>query len=111
MVYSLEELIILTTSEQKPNKNKGIEVKNFITIFFQKFLKASNKNHYSRFTDKGPTIAFSRKSFTIKTIRNLFLKKPVFEKGNADWITQRSSVIKKYNNTIHQKETPIEASK
>ena len=47
-----------------------------------------------------------------KTIRNL-LKKPVFEKGNANWVDELPKVIKKYNNTIHHstKMTPIDASK
>ena len=41
------------------------------------------------------------------------MKKPVFEKGNADWSCELPSVIKKYNNTIHNstKKTPIQASK
>ena len=40
-------------------------------------------------------------------------KKPVFEKGNADWVSELPSVVKKYNNTIHHstKMTPIQASK
>ena len=48
----------------------------------------------------------------IRTLRN-FLKKPVFEKGNADWLSDFPSVIKQYNNTIHHstKMTPIQASK
>ena len=36
----------------------------------------------------------------IRSIRNL-LWKPVFEKGNADWLSELASVIKEYNNTIH----------
>ena len=41
------------------------------------------------------------------------LQKPVFEKGNADWLSELPSVIKQYNNTIHNstKITPIQASK
>ena len=35
-----------------------------------------------------------------KSIHDL-LKKPVFEKRNSDWISEISSVVKKYNNTIH----------
>ena len=37
----------------------------------------------------------------------------MFEKGNADWLSELPSVIKKYNNTIHHstKMTPIKASK
>ena len=35
-----------------------------------------------------------------------------FEKGNANWLSEIPSVIKKYNNTIHSstKVTPIQAS-
>ena len=41
------------------------------------------------------------------------MKKPVFEKGNADWLSEIPTVIKQYNNTIHHsiKMTPIQASK
>ena len=48
----------------------------------------------------------------IRTSRNL-LKKPVFLAGEASWINELPSVIKKYNNSIHSstKMTPIQASK
>ena len=71
-------------------------------------MKSKNIHHYSRFTDRGPSIA----ERVIRTIRNL-LKKPVFEKGNADWLSHLPSVIKQYNNTIHHsiKMTPNQASK
>ena len=41
------------------------------------------------------------------------MKKPVFLAGNANWILELPSVVKKYNNTIHHsiKTTPIQASK
>ena len=44
-------------------------------------------------------------------MRNL-LKKPMFEKGNADWISQKPSVIQQYKNTVHNSTaiTPINAS-
>ena len=71
-------------------------------------LKSKNIKHYSRFTDKGPTIA----ERVTRTIRNL-LKKPVCEKGNADWLSELPFVVKKNNNTIHHsiEITPIQASK
>ena len=67
-----------------------------------------NIQHYSRFTDKGPSIA----ERVNKTIRKL-LKKPIFEKSNADWLSELSSVIDKYNITINcsTKMTPTQASK
>ena len=45
-------------------------------------------------------------------MRNL-LKKPIFLAGNADWLSELPSVIKKYNNTIHSSTEmkPIDASK
>ena len=41
------------------------------------------------------------------------MKKPVFEKGKADWLSELPSVVKKYNNTIHHsiKLNPVQASK
>ena len=41
------------------------------------------------------------------------MKKPVFQKGNADWLSELPSIVKKYNNTIHHstKMTPTQASK
>ena len=41
------------------------------------------------------------------------MKKPVFEKGNAEWLSKLPSVIKQYKNTIHNstKKTPIQDSK
>ena len=37
----------------------------------------------------------------------------MFEKGNADWLSELSSVIQQYNNTIHHltKMSPIQATK
>ena len=41
------------------------------------------------------------------------MKKPVFERGKADWLSELPTVIKQYNNTIHHsiKMTPNQASK
>ena len=99
---------IITTSKRKPLKLESDRGTEFYNSIFQNFLKSKNIHHYSRFTDKGPSIA----ERVIRTVRNL-LKKPVFEKGNADWLSELPSVIKQYNNTIHHstKMTPIQASK
>ena len=71
-------------------------------------MKSKNIQHYSRYTDKGPSIV----ERVNRTVRNL-LKEPIFLAGNADWVSQQSSVIKQYNKTIHHstKMTPIQASK
>ena len=71
-------------------------------------MKTKIIHQFSRFTDKGTSIA----ERVIRTVRNL-LKKPVFVKGSADWLSELPSVIKQYNNTIHSsiKMTPLQASK
>ena len=78
-----------------------------VQFHFSKFLKIKNIQHFSRFTDKGPSIV----ERVIRTIRNL-IKKPVVEKGNADWLFEVPSVIKKYN-SVHCsiKMTPVQESK
>ena len=70
---------ILSTSKRKPIKIESDRGSEFYNNIFQNFLKSKNIQHYSRFTDKGPSIA----ERVIRTVRNL-LKKPVFEKGKAD---------------------------
>ena len=99
---------ILTESKRKPIKIESDRGSEFYNSIFQNFLKSKNIEHYSRYTDKGPSIA----ERVIRTIRSL-LKKPVFEKGRADWLSELPSVVEKYNNTIHSstKMTPIQASK
>ena len=99
---------ILTKSKRKPLKIEFDRGKEWYNSIFQNFLKSKNIQHYSRFTDKGPSIA----ERVIRTVRSL-LKKPVFLAGNADWLSELTSVNKKYNNIIHSstKMTPIQASK
>ena len=99
---------ILTTSKRKPLKIESDRGSEFYNSIFQNFLRSKNINHYSRFTDKGPSIA----ERVIRTVRN-FLKKPVFLAGKADWLSELPSVIKQYKNTIHHsiKMTPNQASK
>ena len=99
---------ILTNSKRKPLKIESDRGSEFYNSIFQNFLKSKNIHHYSRYTDKGPSIA----ERVIRTIRNL-LKKPVFLAANADWVSELSSITKQYNNTIHHsiKMTPIQASK
>ena len=99
---------ITTTSKRKPIKIESDRGTEFYNSIFQNFLKSKNIQNYSRYTDKGPSIA----ERVIRTIRNL-LKKPVFLAGNADWVSELPSVIKQYNNTIHHstKMKPIDASR
>ena len=99
---------ILTKSKRKPLKLESDRGAEFYNGIFQNFLKSKNIHHYSRYTDKGPSIS----ERVIRTIHNL-LKKPVFEKGNADWLSELPSIIKQYNDTFHRsiKMTPVQASK
>ena len=103
-----EFLNILTKSKRKPIKIESDRGKEWYNSIFQNFLKSKNFHHYSRYTDKGPSIA----ERVIRTVRNL-LKKPVFLAGNANWLSELTSVTKQYNNTIHHsiKMTPIQSSK
>ena len=99
---------ILNTSKRLPLKLESDRGSDWYNFTFQNFLENKSIHHYSRFTDKGPGIA----GRVIRTIRNL-LKKPVFEKGNANWISELPSITKRNNNTIHSstKMTPIQTSK
>ena len=99
---------ILRTFKRSLGKIESDRGAEFYNSIFQNFLKAKSIQHYSTFTDKGPSIA----ERVIRTVRNL-LKEPVFEKRNANWISELPSVNKQYNITIHSsiKLTPIQASK
>ena len=99
---------ILTKSKRKPLKLESDRGTEFYNSIFQNFMKNKKIHHFSRYTDKGPSIA----ERVIRTLRNL-LKKPIFLAGNADWLNELPSVIKQYNNTVHHsiKMKPIDASK
>ena len=87
---------ILTTSKRSPIKLEADRRAEFYNSIFQNFLKRKIIQHYSTFTDKGPSVV----ERVIRTVR-ILSKKPVFEKLNTDWLSELQSVIKKYNKTIH----------
>ena len=58
---------ILIKSKRKPVKIKSDRGSEFYNSIFQNFLKFKNIHHYSRYTDKGPSIA----ERVIRTVRNL----------------------------------------
>ena len=58
---------ILTKSKRKPLKLESDRGTEFYNSIFQNFIKNKNIKHYSRFTDKGSSIA----ERVIRTIRNL----------------------------------------
>ena len=64
---------ILTTSKGRPLKIESDRGKEWYNSIFTNFLKVKKIHHYSRFTDKGPSIA----ERVIRTIRNL-LKMPLY---------------------------------
>ena len=99
---------IIKSSNRKPNLLETDDGKEYINKIFNEFININKIKRYSRYTDEGAVFA---ERFN-KTIRNL-LKKPVFEKGRADWLSELPSVIKQYINTIHHsiKMTPVQASK
>ena len=71
-------------------------------------LKNNNNKRYSRYTDKGAVFA----ERFVRTIKDL-IRKPRFDKGNADLLSELPPSVKIYNDTIHhsKKLTPIQASK
>ena len=76
---------IITTSNRSPLKLESDRAAELYKSFFQSFLGAKNIQHFSRFTDKAPSMAEQ----VNRTIRNL-LKKPVLFKRNCwlvKWIT------------------------
>ena len=77
-----------TTSKRKPLKIDSDRGSEFHNSVFRNFLGSKNIQHFSRYTDKGHSIA----ERVIETVRNL-LKKPVFEKGRADWLSELPSAL------------------
>ena len=87
---------ILISSKRKPNLIETDRGKEFYNNIFQEFLNKNNIKLYSRNSSLGAVFAerFNR------TIRDL-LKRPVFEKGDGNWIDILQTITKQYNNRIH----------
>ena len=98
---------ILISSKRRPNFLEGDRDGGFYNNLFQDFLNKNNINLYSRNSSYG---AVSAERFN-RTIRDL-LKKPVFEKGDGNWIDILPLITKQYNNRIHSstKLSPKDAS-
>ena len=97
----------MISSKRKPGlieSDRGKEVYNNI---FQDFLDENKIKIHSRNTYLGAV--FAERFY--RTIRDL-LKRPVFEKGDDNWIDISATITKQYNNRIHSstKLTPIQAS-
>ena len=99
---------VLSSPKRSPLKIESDRGAEFYNSVSQNLSKSKNLQHYSRFTDKGPSIA----ERVLRTLRML-IKKPVFEKSKVSWIDEIQSVIKKYNISYHKsiKMTPIRATK
>ena len=87
---------MLKTSKRKPDSFKSDRVKELYNIIFQNFLNKIKIKHYSRKTDLGAVFA---ERFD-KIIRS-FLKEPVFEKDDGNWIDILPTITKQYKNSIH----------
>ena len=98
---------VFISSKRSPNLIETDRGKEFYNNIFQSFLNHNNIKLYSRNTYLGALFA---ERFN-KSIRDL-LKKPVFEKGDGNWIDILSTITKQYNNRIHSstKLTTIQAS-
>ena len=98
---------IMLSSKRKPNLIESDRGKEFYNNIFQDFLNKNNIKIYSRITSLGAVFAerFNR------TLRDL-LKRPVFEKGDGNWIDILPTITKQFNNRIHTstKLSPKDAS-
>ena len=98
---------ILINSKRSPNLIESDRGKEFHNNIFQDFLNKNDIKLYSRNSLYGAVFA---ETFN-RTIRDL-LKKPVFEKGDGNWIDVLQTITKQYNNKTHSstKLTPTQAS-
>ena len=98
---------ILISSKRSPNLFETDRGKEIYNTIFQEFLIKNNTKLYFRKISLG--VVFAEK-FN-RTIRDL-LKRPVFERSDANWIDVLPTKTKQYNNRVHSstKLTPIQAS-
>ena len=98
---------ILISSKRSPNLIESDRGKEFYNNIFQDFLNKNNIKLYSRNSSYGAVFAERFNG----TIRDL-LKRPVFEKGDGNWIDILPTITKQYNNRIHSstKLSPKDAS-
>ena len=97
----------MISSEGKPNFFESDRGEEFYNNFFQDFKSKNKINIYSRKTSLGAVFA----ERFIRTIRDLLIR-PVFEKGDGNWIDVLQTITKQYKYRIHSstKLTPIQAS-
>ena len=97
----------MINSKRKANLIESDRGKEFYNNFFQKILKDNIIKHYSRNTAIGAVFA-ERVSRTIGDL----LKKPVFERGDANWVDLLPKIRKQCSNRLHNstKRTAMQAS-
>ena len=98
-------LFVIISSERKPNLIETDRGKKFYNKVFQDFLNKNNIKYYSRYYIHRSCFCFNR------SFRDLF-KRPVFEKGEGNWIDALPTITKLYKKRIQSstKLTPIQAS-
>ena len=98
---------IILSSQRKPNLIETDEGSEFVNKFFTNLLKYNNIKRNYRSTSLGAAFAES----IDRSIRGL-LKRPVFERGRANWIGVLPTITKQYINGKHSctKLIPIQAS-
>ena len=84
---------VLINSKRKLNSVESDRGKDFYNSIFEGFLNRNNIKFYSGNTSLGAVFA---KRFN-RTIRDL-LKRPVFEKGDGNWIDILPTITRQYNN-------------
>ena len=97
----------MISSKRKLNFLEGDRERSFYNSIFQDFLNKNNIKLCSR--NSALAAVFAER--LNRTVRNL-LKRPVFERGDANWVDVLPRTTKQYNNRIHSltKLTPIQAS-
>ena len=86
----------MISSKRKPNLIESDRGKEFYNKIFQTFSNKNTIKHYSRNTDLGAVFA-ARFNRTRKDL----LKRPVFEKGDGNWIDILPTKLKEYIYRIH----------
>ena len=97
----------MISSKRSPNLIETDRDKGFYSNIFQDFLNKNNNKLYSRNSSYG-AVFVERFNHTIRDL----LKRPVFERGDGNWIDVLPKITKQYNTRIHSstKLTPIQAS-
>ena len=95
------------SSKRKPNPFETDDGEEYVNESFNDFL---NNHNLKRFYSNTALLAVFAERFK-KTVRNL-LKKPVFLKGNAIWLSELPTVLIMYKKTIlpSTKRKPNDAS-